>query len=177
MKVGDVVDDFEAPDQQGRTRRLSEFLAQGPVVLYFYPKAFTPGCTREACHFRDMGAELRAVGAQPVGVSADRVERQQEFDGRYGLGFTLLSDPDRRIARTFGVKRPGPIFNKRATFVIDTDRRVLATIASELNMNVHADRALEVLASRPQPLPAQAEAELIGEPVRAPQAVEDPAKR
>ncbi len=148
MKVGQVVDDFEAPDQHGVTRRLSELLAEGPVVLYFYPKAFTPGCTREACHFRDMDAELRAAGGHPVGISADAVERQAAFAEKHTLGFPLLSDPDRRLARLFGVRRPGPIFNKRATFVIDTDRRVLAVIGSELNMNVHADRAIEVLRAR-----------------------------
>ena len=160
MKVGQIVDDFEAPDQHGETRRLSELLAEGPVVLYFYPKAFTPGCTREACHFRDVGAELRAAGGHAVGISADAVERQAAFDEKHSLGFPLLSDPDRRLARMFGVKRPGPVFNKRATFVIDTDRRVLAAISSEMNMNVHADRAIEALRAR------GAERELAGTPQR-----------
>jgi peroxiredoxin Q/BCP len=158
MKVGQFVDDFEATDQHGATRRLSELLGAGPVVLYFYPKAFTPGCTKEACHFRDMNAELRAVGGQAVGVSADAVERQAAFDEKHSLGFPLLSDPDRRLARLFGVKRPGPIFNKRATFVIDTDRRVLAVISSEMNMNVHADQAIATLRARP------GAAELVGSP-------------
>jgi thioredoxin-dependent peroxiredoxin len=170
MKVGQIVDDFSAPDQHGTVRRLSELLAEGPVVLYFYPKAFTPGCTREACHFRDVGAELRAAGGHPVGVSADAVERQAAFDEKHSLGFPLLSDPGRGLARLFGVKRPGPIFNKRATFVIDTDRRVLAVIGSELNMNVHADRAIEVLRARgaerelagtPQPIGTASEAEKV----------------
>jgi peroxiredoxin Q/BCP len=148
MKVGQIVDDFEATDQHGATRRLSELLSAGPVVLYFYPKAFTPGCTRESCHFRDMNAELRAAGGQAVGVSADAVDRQAAFDDKHGLGFPLLSDPDRRLARMFGVKRPGPLLNKRATFVIDTDRRILAAISSELNMNLHADKAIEALRAR-----------------------------
>jgi peroxiredoxin Q/BCP len=170
MKLGQIVDDFEAPDQHGATRRLSELLGEGPVVLYFYPKAFTPGCTREACHFRDVNAELRAAGGHAVGVSADPVERQAAFDEKHALGFPLLSDPDRRLARMFGVKRPGPIFNKRATFVIDTDRRVLAVISSELNMNVHADRAIEALRARgaerelsgtPQPMATATEAERV----------------
>jgi peroxiredoxin Q/BCP len=96
-----------------------------------------------------MNAELRAVGGQAVGVSADAVERQAAFDEKHSLGFPLLSDPDRRLARLFGVKRPGPIFNKRATFVIDTDRRILAVISSEMNMNVHADQAIATLRARP----------------------------
>jgi thioredoxin-dependent peroxiredoxin len=169
MKAGQIVDDFEAVDQHGSTRRLSELLSAGPVVLYFYPKAFTAGCTREACHFRDVNAELRAAGGHAVGISADAVDRQAAFAEKHTLGFPLLSDPERKLARMFGVKRPGPLFTKRATFVIDTDRRVLAVIGSELNMNVHADRAIETLRSRaatelpgtPHPLgrtaPAEAE--------------------
>jgi peroxiredoxin Q/BCP len=167
MKAGQIVDDFTATDQHGATRSLSELLSSGPVVLYFYPKAFTPGCTREACHFRDMDAELRAAGGHAVGVSADAVDRQAAFDEKHSLGFPLLSDPDRRLARMFGVKRPGPLFNKRATFVIDTDRRVLAVISSELNMNVHADQAIAALRSRPG-----AAADLAG----APQAWTEPAQ-
>jgi thioredoxin-dependent peroxiredoxin len=163
MKVGDVVDDFEAIDQHGATRRLSELLAGGPLVLYFYPKAFTPGCTKESCHFRDMGAELAAAGGHAVGISADGVEKQAAFDSKYSLGFPLLSDSDRRLARLFGVKRPGPLFNKRATFVIDTDRRILAAIQSEMNMNLHADQAIAVLRERAA---AQPHADLSGEPLR-----------
>ena len=163
MKVGDVVDDFQAIDQHGATRQLSELLSQGPLVLYFYPKAFTPGCTKESCHFRDMAAELRAAGGHAVGISADAVQRQADFDARHGLGFPLLSDPDRRLARLFGVKRPGPLFNKRATFVIDTDRRILATINSELNMDTHADQAIAVLRQRAAAAPA---VELAGEAQR-----------
>jgi len=160
MKVGDVVDDFEAVDQHGERRRLSGLLAEGALVLYFYPRAFTPGCTREACHFRDVAAELSEAGGHAVGISADAVDRQAAFDSKYGLGFPLLSDPDRRLARLFGVKRPGPIFNKRATFVIDTDRRVLAAIQSEFDMNVHADKAIAVLRERAAAQPA---ADLAGE--------------
>ena len=165
MKIGDVVEDFEATDQHGAPRRLSELLNEGPLVLYFYPKAFTPGCTKESCHFRDVNAELRAAGGHAVGISADSVSRQAEFDTRYGLGFPLLSDPDRKLARIFGVKRPGPLFNKRATFVIDTDRRVIAAISSELNMDTHADQAIAALRRR------AAEVELRG----APQRMESPA--
>lgn len=148
LREGDVVEDFELPDQYGRTRSLSGLLEDGPVVLFFYPKAMTTGCTKESCHFRDLGAEFAEVGAQRVGISADPVERQAQFDKKYDLGYPLLSDPDRVVAARFGVKRLGPVFNKRATFVIDTDRRVLAAISSELNMEVHADRALDVLRSR-----------------------------
>ena len=83
-----------------------------------------------------------------MGISADRVDRQLEFDQRNSLGFPLLSDPQRQVARQFGVKRAGPLPSKRATFVIDTDRRLLGAIRSETNMMTHADEALSVLADR-----------------------------
>lgn len=148
LNVGDVVPEFELADQHGQMRPLSELLADGPVVLFFYPKAMTTGCTKESCHFRDLAAEFEAIGATRVGISADPVSKQAAFDDRHDLGYPLLSDPDRRVATTFGVKRMGPIPNKRATFVIDTDRRVLAAITSETNMDVHADEALATLRSR-----------------------------
>jgi peroxiredoxin Q/BCP len=149
MQRGDVVADFDLPDETGAPRKLSEFLARGPVVLFFYPAAMTYGCTRESCHFRDLKAEFEAVGAQRIGISADKVEKQREFSEKHGFDYPLLSDPDRRIADQFGVKR-GISFlpNKRATFVIDTDAKVLAVINSEVNMSAHADKALDVLRSR-----------------------------
>lgn len=150
MNEGDEVPDFEAVDQHGEPVRLSEVLADGPVVLFFYPKAMTKGCTAESCHFRDLAGELAAVGARVVGISADTVERQARFDAEHRLEMPLLSDPDRSIAAVFGVKRPGPLLNRRMTFVIGTDRRVRAVIRSEVSMDRHADRALEVLrAERP----------------------------
>lgn len=147
LSSGDQVPDFTLPDQTGTPVALSELLANGPVVLFFYPKAMTTGCTKESCHFRDLAAEFAEVGAQRVGISADKVDKQAAFDEKHGLGYPLLSDPDRKVASIFGVKRPGPIFNKRATFVIGTDLTVLAAISSETNMDVHADEALGVLRS------------------------------
>ena len=145
MDRNDVVDDFEAVDQHGNTVTLSEMLSDGPVVLFFYPKAMTSGCTAESCHFRNLRAEFARFGAQPVGISADSAAQQAEFDEANSLGFPLLSDPDRRIAAQFGVKRPGPLWNRRKTFVIDADRRVIEAIGSEMNMEIHADQALEAL--------------------------------
>jgi peroxiredoxin Q/BCP len=142
------VTDFELPAHDGRMVRLGDELARGPVVLFFYPRALTPGCTAESCHFRDLAGEFAATGAGRLGISADPVERQQRFSAQHGFDFPLLSDPDRSVARLFGVKRPGPLFNRRATFVIDRDGRLLAEISSETNMEKHADEALEVLRAR-----------------------------
>ena len=150
MKTGDKVDDFELPDETGTPRRFSELLADGPVVLFFYPAAMTYGCTRESCHFRDLKAEFEAVGAQRVGISADTVEKQLQFSEKHSFGYPLLSDRERTVAAQFGVKRGASILpNKRTTFVIDTDGTVLDVVSSEVSMSKHADRALAVLRSRP----------------------------
>jgi peroxiredoxin Q/BCP len=149
MQKGDTVPDFTLPDQSGTERTLSGLLANGPVVLFFYPAAMTYGCTKESCHFRDLKAEFAAVGAQPVGISADAVEKQKAFDDKESLGMPLLSDPDRKVAAELGVKRGiGPLKVKRATFVIDTDRTILDVINSEISMSSHADKALALLKSR-----------------------------
>ncbi|WP_323187623.1 peroxiredoxin [Streptomyces sp. NBC_01275] len=146
LETGDLVEDFSLADETGTTRSLTELLADGPVVLFFYPAALSPGCTAEACHFRDLAAEFAAVGAQPVGVSGDSVDRQQEFAGRHTLGMPLLSDPDGAVRERFGVKRGVSVLpTKRATFVIGQDRTVLEVVRSELRMNTHADRALAAL--------------------------------
>ena len=151
MNVGDPVPDFSLQAQDGRTVRLSEEVAHGPVVLFFYPKAMPPGCTAESCHFRDLAGEFAAVGARRLGISADPVDKQAKFSAKHEFDFPLLSDGDRAIARLFGVKRPGPLFNKRATFVIGPDQRLLAQISSETNMSKHADEALAVLRTRAEP--------------------------
>ena len=147
MHVGDIAPDFELPDENGTPRRLSDYLASGPVVLFFYPAAMTPGCTAESCHFRDLAAEFEAAGAQRVGISADPVEKQKQFSDKHAFDYPLLSDPDGSVATTYGVRRRLTMISptKRTTFVIGGDGTILAVIASEVRMNVHADRALEVL--------------------------------
>ena len=146
IEVGDKADDFALPDETGTTRRLTELLADGPVVLFFYPAALTLGCTAEACHFRDLAAEFAAVGARPVGISGDTVDKQQEFVGAHGLGMPLLSDTDGTVRERFGVKRGFSLApTKRVTYVIAQDRTVLEIVRSELRMNTHADRALAAL--------------------------------
>lgn len=151
MKRGDRVDDFELPDQTGTVRSLTGLLAGGPVVLFFYPAAMTPGCTKEACHFRDLAAEFAAVGASRVGISTDAVEKQARFADTQRFDYPLLSDSHGAIAQRFGVKRGllGKLMPvKRTTFVIDTDRTVLDVFSSEVNMDAHADKALTVLRQR-----------------------------
>ncbi|WP_274703366.1 peroxiredoxin [Micromonospora sp. S4605] len=148
LGVGDVVADFALPDQTGTVRRLSELLAAGPVVLFFYPAAMTRGCTAESCHFRDLAAEFAALGAQRVGISRDPVARQAEFARLHGFDYPLLSDADGAVAERFGVRRRlplGALSTRRVTFVIGTDRRLIEVVHSELSMTGHADRALRAL--------------------------------
>jgi peroxiredoxin Q/BCP len=150
VNEGDEVPDFELPDQDGTPRSLSGLLADGPVVLFFYPAAMTTGCTKEACHFRDLAAEFKQAGAQRVGISMDSVEKQKRFADKHSFDYPLLSDADGAVAQIFGVKRGGvgsklgaPV--KRWTFAIGTDRKIVKAIHSELNMNLHADEALAAL--------------------------------
>lgn len=146
MLRGDLVPDFELPDQDGKPTALGDLLADGPLVLFFYPMAMTAGCTKESCHFRDLAEDFRQVGARRAGISTDSVAKQRKFADLHDFGFVLLSDADGTVARIFGVKRRiGLLPVKRTTFVIGTDRRVIDVISSELHMDKHADEALAVL--------------------------------
>jgi thioredoxin-dependent peroxiredoxin len=150
MRVGDKVADFELPDQDGEPRQLSSMLADGPVVLFFYPAAMTLGCTREACHFRDLAAEYAAAGVQRVGISRDGIAKQKQFADKHTFDYPLLSDEAGAVAELFGVARGAvgtrirlPV--KRWTFAIGQDSVVVAIVHSEFDMSTHADRALAAL--------------------------------
>jgi peroxiredoxin Q/BCP len=123
----------------------------GPVVLFFYPRAMTTGCTAEACHFRDLRNEFEKLGAQRVGISVDPVSKQKQFSDKHDLDYPLLSDSDGSVARAYAVS-PGflsfirPV--KRTTFVIERDGLILDVISSETHMNIHANRALQTLSRR-----------------------------
>lgn len=145
LTEGSTAPAFELPDQDGRMVRLADLLQDGPVVLFYYPGAMTSGCTQEACQFRDMATEFEAAGAQPIGISADDVGKQAQFDQAHSLGYPLLSDPTGATATDYGVKRRFITPVKRATFVIGTDQKVARVIASEWKMEVHADEALEAV--------------------------------
>lgn len=151
MQVGDTAPDVALLDEDGNRRTLSELAGGRRLVLFFYPAAMTPGCTKEACHFRDVREQFDEAGAAIVGISMDAVDRQARFAATHSLGYPLLSDPGGEVARTFGVKRAlGLLKVKRTTFVLDEQRNVLDVVASELRMDEHADRALEVLRLTPR---------------------------
>ena len=139
------VSDLQATTHTGEQVSLRDLLARGPAVLFFYPKAHAPGCTIEACHFRDLQAEFEALGAQCVGVSRDPVDTQATFAERHGFGFPLLSDRDGALARRFGAKRAGRLWHRRRTVVVGTDGEVLGEIDSEMSFRKHGDEALALL--------------------------------
>lgn len=148
MKIGESAPDFELSDQDGTPTRLSELLADGPVALFFYPAALTPGCTKEACHFRDLHSEFASAGIQRIGISRDDVGKQKKFAEKHNFDYPLLSDHEGDVAKAFGAARLGGLLGlpaKRVTFAIKADGRIADIIASELDMNVHADRVLKAL--------------------------------
>ena len=129
LKPGDPAPDFDLPNQNGDRVRLSELRGQ-TVVLYFYPKADTPGCTTQACGVRDHRADYQNANAVVLGVSPDEVKAVGKFDLKYGLGFPLLADSDHEVAERYGVwvekSRYGRTYmgNERTTFVIDPDGNI-----------------------------------------------------
>ncbi len=145
VATADTIPDMTVDLDDGRAVPLSQLVDGDYLVVFFYPKAFTGGCTAQACHFRDLGAEFAAVNAARVGVSRDGQDTQARFSAEHRFDFPLIADPDGAVAKAFGAKRPGPIPSKRQTVVLDGGLTVLHRIASETNMDVHADDALAFL--------------------------------
>lgn len=135
---------FSALDQEGRTRTLAEFKGRA-VVLYFYPRDATPGCTREACAFRDSWSKLEKAGAQVLGVSTDDVESHAKFATEHRLPFPLLADPDKKILHAYGVDSTFGLA-KRVTFVIDR-AGVIAKVFPDVDPGLHATQVIAVLDS------------------------------
>ncbi len=130
MQIGDAVD-FTLSDQNDASVSLSEFRGS-PVVLFFYPRADTPGCTTEACEFRDLYTDLKAAGAVLLGISRDTPGKQRKFAEKYSLPYTLLADPEMTVARQFDVVKQGSMYGKpvtkveRSTFLFDKDGKLRA---------------------------------------------------
>lgn len=151
MKIDEKVADFSLLDQHGVMRSLSELTANGPLVIFFYPLASSGGCTKEACHFRDLQGEFTAAGASMVGISTDSVAKQLKFATNNKFTYPLLSDQDGAVADLFGVRRrllAKSLPTKRATFIVDSAQILRFQINSETNMDVHANSALAALTDR-----------------------------
>jgi peroxiredoxin Q/BCP len=144
--VGDAAPEFELPDASGKRVRLSEFRGKKSVVLYFYPKDDTPGCTKEACSFRDQYEAFKDAGAEVIGVSSDSEASHQKFATKYKLPFTLVADTGGGVRKRYGVPATLPgILPGRVTFVIDRDGVVRHVFNSQLQATKHVDEALGVL--------------------------------
>lgn len=143
--TGDRIPDLSVTTHDGTSTTLGALADGGPLVVFFYPKAFTAGCTAQACHFRDLGAEFTELGASRVGVSRDDSATQARFADANDFDYPLLADRDGAVAKAFGAKRVGPVPSRRQSYVLDADLTVLAVISDELRMDRHADDALDVL--------------------------------
>ena len=154
-KVGAVLEGKKAPpfqlaDANGQTVALKDLLGANHLVLYFYPKDMTPGCTIEACSFRDNNDRLIAMGAQVVGISADSSASHTKFTEKHGLNFPLLADPDNKVTGLYGVYKMKSLYGRqfmgieRTTFVIDKSG-VVRRIFAKVKVNCHTDEVLDAL--------------------------------
>jgi len=146
MQIGDVID-FSAQDENGTEVKLSEFRGK-PVVLFFYPKADTPGCTVEACEFRDSYGDLNAAGVTVLGISRDKASAQKRFKEKFSLPYTLLADPEQKVCKQFDVIKEKKMYGKpvtgieRSTFVFDKNSKLI----HEMRRVTPAGHAAEILA-------------------------------
>ena len=144
VNVGDKAPDFEGPTSDGSRLGLKDFLGKKNVVLYFYPKDDTPGCTKEACSFRDNLDVVRKMGAEVIGVSLDSVDSHMKFTSKYKLTFPLISDKEKKIARAYGVLRDTGTSTNRVTFIIDKTGKI-AKIFPKVDVTKHTEEVVEAL--------------------------------
>jgi peroxiredoxin Q/BCP len=147
LQVGDQAPDFTLPNQNGETITLSSFRGDKTVVLYFYPKDDTPGCTVESCTFRDSYEDFKDMGAEVIGISSDSPESHQKFAQKHNLPFTLVSDNNSSVRKTYGVPSTLGLLPGRVTYVIDKEGIIRHIFNSQFNPKAHVDEAVKVLKS------------------------------
>ena len=147
IDVGQPAPDFTLPSNKGGEVSLSDFRGQKHVVLFFYPKDETPGCTKEACSFRDHFEDFSDAGAEVIGISADSEASHQQFAEKHNLPFHLLSDRGGKVRAAYGIKKTLGILPGRVTFLVDKDGVVRHVFSSQLNVHKHVDDMLGVLKS------------------------------
>jgi peroxiredoxin Q/BCP len=137
LEKGSKAPDFELVDQTGRKRTLTGLLTDGPLILYFYPADFTPGCTKEACSFRDLHQDLLKAGLRIVGVSPQDTDSHRRFAEKHALNFTLLSDPDKKVVKAYGLDGPLGFGVRRGTYLLDKDGRIRDSVLADLRIGAH----------------------------------------
>jgi thioredoxin-dependent peroxiredoxin len=137
LAIGARAPEFTLPDADGQATSLSNLLRDGPLILYFYPADFTPGCTREACQIRDLHTELDAAGLRVAGVSPQSPESHRAFREKYKLPFTLLADVDRFVIKMYDVRGPLGLGVRRATFLIDQARHIQDAVLADFRIAQH----------------------------------------
>ena len=148
LKNGEIAPDFTLPDQDGRNRSLSGLVDGKPMILYFYPADFTPGCTKEACDLRDLHARILASGLRVVGVSPQSPDSHRRFRQEHSLPFMLLSDGGKTAIKAFDVDGPLGIGVRRATFLIDGKQRVVDAVLADLRIGRHQEFVERAIAAR-----------------------------
>lgn len=144
-QVGHLAPDFTLLSQEGQPITLSSFRGKTSVVLFFYPKDFTPGCTKEACQFRDQYQDFEAAGATVIGISADDLVKHQQFTQTHKLPFMLLSDPKNEVRKAYGVPKSLGLLPGRVTYVLDKEGIVRQIFNSQFDIQGHVRKALAVL--------------------------------
>jgi len=147
VAIGSIAPAFTLPSQSGEMVNLTDFLDRRPVVLFFYPKDDTPGCTKEACAFRDNYEAFSELDAEVVGISSDSVESHRSFAREHRLPFTLLSDEGGKVRKLYGVSSTFGLLPGRVTYVIDEKGVIRHVFSSQLGANRHVEEALKVLTS------------------------------
>jgi len=139
LKPGTRAPEFVLPDENGRDVELSSLLQDGPLLLYFYPADFTPGCTREACAIRDMHDDILAVGLRIAGISPQDADSHRRFKAEHALPFLLLCDPDKVVIRMYDVDGPFGVGVRRATFLVNRDRTINDAVLADVKISRHTE--------------------------------------
>lgn len=143
--VGDKLPSFSLSDQNDSIVHIDSLVGKQILVIYFYPKDDSPGCTKQACYFRDMYEVFKDANAKVIGISGQSVESHKKFEEKYKLNFTLLSDKGNKVSKLFGV--PGKVLPGRVTYVIDKQGIVVYIFNSQANVTQHVDEALRIIKS------------------------------
>lgn len=148
LKPGDRAPEFTLPDQDGRDRSLTSLLGDGPLILYFYPADFTPGCTAEACTLRDLHTDIQHAGLRVVGISPQSAASHKRFQEKYNLPFLLLADPGKTVIAMYDVDGPFGIGVRRATFLVDQARTIQDAVLADFRISRHEEFVRNAVALR-----------------------------